>query len=131
MRWELWGPWYDKIVDRLKLDKKADKEAAKLLDSFLPEPDIKTIGKIIRGRDCIVFGAGPSLEEDLKRLKREGYLNKVLISADGATSAVMKYRDPEIIATDLDGAVDDQLEAWHRGSWLVVHGHGDNVPQIR
>ncbi|MFH1821443.1 MAG: 6-hydroxymethylpterin diphosphokinase MptE-like protein [Methanobacteriota archaeon] len=131
MRWELWEPWYEKIADRLKLDRNADEEAAKLLDGLLPKPKIKAIEKIVRGHDCIVFGAGPSLDEDLRKLKRAGHLDKVLISADGATSAVMQYRDPEIIVTDLDGAVEDQLDAWRRGSWLVVHGHGDNLGQVR
>ena len=131
MRWELWEPWYDRIADRLKLDKKADLAASKLLNSLLPAPDIQGVGKIIGGRNCIVFGAGPSLDEDLKRLEKAGRLDDVLISADGATSAVMKYRRPEVIVTDLDGVVEDQLEVWKHGSWLVVHGHGDNVAHIR
>jgi uncharacterized Rossmann fold enzyme len=58
-------------------------------------------------------------------------LDKTLIAADGATSAVLEYRDPEIIVTDLDGIVKDQLEAWQRGTWMVVHAHGDNVVQVR
>ena len=131
MRWEIWKPRYDKIAERLKLNQKADEDAAKLLDEFLPQPDIQKLTNVIRGHECVVFGAGPSLDVDLKKLERAGYLNKVLIAADGATSAVLKYRNPEIIVTDLDGSVDDQLEAWRRGSWLVVHAHGDNVAQVR
>jgi len=131
MRWELWKPWYEEIVEKLKLDKEADKSTAKVLDRYLPEPDIGAIEKIIAGRDCIVFGAGPSLAEDLRKLKQAGYLEKVLISANGATSAVIRYRNPEIVVTDLDGAIGDQLWAWRRGSWLVVHSHGDNAAQIR
>jgi len=131
MRWEIWKPRYDKIAERLKLNQKADEDAAKLLDEFLPQPDIQKLTNVIRGHECVVFGAGPSLDLDLGKLERAGYLNKVLIAADGATSAVLKYRNPEIIVTDLDGSVDDQLEAWRRGSWLVVHAHGDNVAQVR
>lgn len=131
MDWELWKPWYCKIVERLKLDKQADLEAAQLLNSLLPEPEVGVLREMIEGRECIVFGAGPSLEEDLKRLKQAGYLDKVLIAADGATSAVIRYRNPEIIVTDLDGAVGDQLRAWRKGSWLVVHGHGDNTARLR
>lgn len=130
MRWALWRPWYHKIVKKLKLNERADLEAARLLDRLLPEPNLQALAKIIRGRECIVLGAGPSLEMDLKRLKRAGYLEKVLISADGATSAVIRYRIPEIIVTDLDGAVKDQIWAWRRGSWLVVHGHGDNIARL-
>ncbi len=131
MRWEIWKPWYDRIVERLGLDRKADERAARVLDELLPEPEPGGLRELVRGRECIVFGAGPSLDADLKRLEGAGYLNKVLLAADGATSAVLKYRNPEIIVTDLDGAVDDQLKAWRGGSWLVVHAHGDNVEQVR
>jgi len=131
MRWELWRPWYEKIVARLGLDKKADEAAAKTLNDLLPKSDIRKLTSLIKGKECIVLGAGPSLDDDLRKLERAGFLNKTLISADGATSAVLKYRDPEIIVTDLDGNVADQLDAWRRGSWLVVHAHGDNIEQVR
>jgi uncharacterized Rossmann fold enzyme len=79
----------------------------------------------------VVLGAGPSLDEDLRKLERSGWLDKPLISADGATSALLRYRPPDIIVTDLDGNIDDQLDAWSNGSWLVLHAHGDNLDQIR
>jgi len=131
MRWETWAPWYEKIVKRLKLDKRHDEEAAELLNEILPDADIRELRRIVQGQECIVFGAGPSLDEDLKALDRAGYLGKVLISADGATTPILRYRDPEIIVTDLDGAVVDQIGSWRRGSWLVIHGHGDNIAKIR
>lgn len=131
MRWQLWRPHYEKIVERLKLDEGADRAAAKILNELLPEPNIEEFVRQVKGRECIVFGAGPSLDIDLKELKRADYLERVLIAADGATSAVLEHRRPEIIVTDLDGKVDDQLEAWRGGSWLVVHGHGDNMPRVQ
>ena len=131
MRWELWRPWYEEVVRRLNLNKKADEAAAKTLNDFLPKPDIIKLTNLIKGKECIVLGAGPSLDADLEKLERAGFLKKTLIAADGATSAVLKYRNPEIIVTDLDGNVDDQLKAWRQGSWLVVHAHGDNIAQVR
>jgi len=131
MRWKFWRPWYDDIAQRLRLDQGADRRAAKGLNALLPRPNIEGLNNIIWGRDCIVFGAGPSLDEDLAALEQAGYLDKVLIAADGATSAVLEYRNPDIVATDLDGAIEDQLEAWRRGAWLVVHAHGDNIAQVR
>ena len=130
MRWELWHPWYDDIVRRLGLSRRADRQAAERLNVLLPRPNIQGLKNIIRGRDCIVFGAGPSLDADLIRLERASFLNRVLIAADGATSAVIKHRNPDIIVTDLDGEVEPQLAAWHRGAWLVVHGHGDNLERV-
>jgi hypothetical protein len=64
-------------------------------------------------------------------MEKAGYLNKVLIAADGATSAVLRYRTPDIMVTDLDGNVKDQLKEWGLGSWMVVHAHGDNIAQVR
>jgi len=131
MRWELWHPWYSRIVKRLKLDKKADENAAKVLNEILPKPELAILKEFVRKRECIVFGAGPSLDADLEKLELAGYMNKVLIVADGATTAVLEYRNPEVVVTDLDGNLGDQLEAWRLGAWLVVHAHGDNVAQVR
>jgi hypothetical protein len=130
VKWELWVPWYRKIVDRLNLDEVADVMAAKVLNAILPEPKHQELSEILGGNECIVFGAGPSLEEDLTRLSLRGYLDKVLIAADGATTAVLGYKVPDIVVTDLDGNVGSQLEAWRRGAWLVFHGHGDNISRL-
>ena len=131
MRWSVWRPWYIRIVERLGLDPEADVNAAKFLDDVLPEPNITELTKLVRSKDCVVLGAGPSLDEDLEKLERRGWMNKPLISADGATSALVKYRPPDIVVTDLDGNVHDQLNAWNRESWLVLHAHGDNLDQIQ
>jgi len=131
MRWELWRPWYEKIVRKLKFDKMADEAAARTLNNLLPKPDIEKLKSLVKGKECIVFGAGLSLDEDLKKLEHRGWMNKLFISADGATSGLLKYRPPDIVVTDLDGNVDDQLGAWGRGSWLVLHAHGDNLNQIQ
>ena len=131
MRWSVWRPWYIQIVEQLGLDQEADANAAKVLDDVLPEPDIAGLRRLVGSRDCVVLGAGPSLDEDLEKLERRGWMDKSLISADGATSALLKYRPPDIVVTDLDGNVSDQLDAWNRGSWLVLHAHGDNLDHIR
>lgn len=131
MRWNLWSPRYHRIVEQLGLDREADMNAAKVLEGMLPEPDITELMRIVGARNCVVLGAGPSLDEDLEKLERGGWMDKSLISADGATSALLKYRPPDIVVTDLDGNVDDQLIAWRRGSWMVVHAHGDNLERVR
>jgi uncharacterized Rossmann fold enzyme len=38
---------------------------------------------------------------------------------------------PDLVVTDLDGDVATDLEANERGSVLVVHAHGDNIPALR
>jgi len=130
MEWEIWKPWYEKIVRELNLDVNADEKAAELLNDLIPEPNIGEMENLVRGRRCVVLGAGPSLEKDICLLKRSGLFNETLIAADGATTAVMGHRVPDIIVTDLDGKVEDQINAWKRGALLVVHAHGDNVPAL-
>ena len=54
------------------------------------------------------------------------------IAANGATSALLKNNVlPEIIVTDLDGKVSDQLLANSRGSITIIHAHGDNIDNIK
>jgi len=131
VRWRVWRPWYMRIVERLGLDPEADFGAAKVLNGILPEPDIAGLKKLIDAKDCVVLGAGPSLDEDLAKLDRKGWMDKSFISADGATSALLRYRRPDIVVTDLDGNVREQLMVWERGSWLALHAHGDNIDKIR
>ena len=55
----------------------------------------------------------------------------VLVAADGATTALIEERlSPDIIATDLDGNLDDILIANLRGANIVIHAHGDNIDKI-
>lgn len=131
MKWSKWKPKYQSIVKKLNIDENKDRKSAKILDDLLPDFDISPLNELINRSKCVVFGAGPSLEEDLRKLDEKSGLDNVIISADGATSAVKKYKRPEIIVTDLDGEVEDQLKAWREGSWLVVHAHGDNIDKVR
>ena len=81
----------------------------------------------------IVFGAGPSLKEHIKKIK-ENYdlIDYVLIAADGATTALVEEKIvPDIIATDLDGKINDILYANAHGASLVIHGHGNNMDAVR
>lgn len=130
MRWELWGVKYNGIAERLGLDREADMRAAVALESLLPEPDIVGLRKVVLGKVCVVAGAGPSIQEDLKNLEKHRMMHLTIIAADGATSAVFRHKVPEIIVTDLDGKVEDQISAWEAGAWVVVHAHGDNLQKV-
>jgi len=119
-------------VKRLGLDTEMDWKASEILSKLIVESDLSELSKTVSEKECIVFGAGPSLKEDLEKSDEKGWLRKkVLISADGATAGVMDYINPDIIATDLDGDINAQLEAWHEGAWMAVHGHGDNIDKIK
>lgn len=130
MKWCLWRPRYEDIVERLNLDPEMDRHSAEILHEIIVDCDTSELEGLFSGSECVIFGAGPSLEEDLERMTKGNWLKRMLVAADGATSAVMEYRNPDVIVTDLDGKVEDQMEAWRRGAWMVVHAHGDNIEEI-
>ena len=67
-----------------------------------------------------------------KMLKEEYDLRDyVLVTADGATTALIEERiRPDVVATDLDGNLDDIMLANLRGADVVIHAHGDNIDKI-
>ncbi len=119
----------------LNLNWDEDQKAADLLSTlmvgnFAPLDRLKAE---VVDRRVIVFGAGPSLEEDVMRLRKTSLLERFcLISADGATSALLEKGSirPNVITTDLDGRVEDQIHASKKGSITVIHAHGNNIPLL-
>jgi len=122
-------------VKSLNLNWADDQKAADLL-SALMAGNFTTMERLkaeVVDRRVIVFGAGPSLAEDVMRLHRASLLERfLLISADGATSALLEKGSirPNVIATDLDGRVEDQIHASEKGSIAVIHAHGNNIPSL-
>ena len=136
MEFELWEKYYKEILDDFGFSRENDEESARLLDEILSEEGCLTLeelGEIVGFSDkFIVFGAGPSLREHVQMLKEEYDLKDyVLVSADGATTALIEQKiAPDIVATDLDGNLDDILLANFRGANIVIHAHGDNMDKI-
>ena len=92
---------------------------------------IEELNDLIFNKEVIVFGAGPSLENSIKIYKKN-FSNKIKITADGATSALIERKiKPDIIVTDLDGNVKDQIKANSDGSFVIIHAHGDNIKKIK
>ena len=91
---------------------------------------IMMISKCYYNNEVIIFGAGPSLKKTL--IKNYKFIkNKVKITADGATSALIELNIiPDIIVTDLDGKINDQIHANSKGSIIIIHTHGDNIKKI-
>lgn len=136
MEFGLWERYYKEILDDFGFSRSDDENSAKVLDEILSEEGCLTLddlAQIVGFSDkYIVFGAGPSLKEHILQLKENYDLKDyVLISADGATTALIEERlSPDIVATDLDGNLDDILLANIRGANIVVHAHGDNLDQV-
>lgn len=136
MEFGLWEKYYAEILEDFGFSRKNDEESAKLLDEILSTEGCLTLnelGEIVGFSDkFIIFGAGPSLKEHVTFLKENYDLKDyVLVAADGATTALIEQMiAPDIVATDLDGNLDDILLANFRGANIIIHAHGDNIDKI-
>ena len=136
MEFGLWEKYYTEILDDFGFSRENDEKSARLLDEILSEEGCLTLDELGEftcfSDKFIIFGAGPSLKEHVTFLKENCNLKDyVLLAADGATTALVDEKiAPDIIATDLDGNLDDILIANFRGANIVIHAHGDNIEKI-
>ncbi len=130
MDFEVWERYYEEILLDFGFDRSEDERSASILSRLLKDMDIASedmFSQLIKGKDAAVVGGAGHLERELEDNPSWG----VLIAADGTTSVLMeKSLVPDVIVTDLDGRIQDQIEANRRGAIVAVHAHGDNIPQI-
>jgi 2-amino-4-hydroxy-6-hydroxymethyldihydropteridine diphosphokinase len=131
---ESWLKRYRRICKELGILERDDIEARNIASQIITDKK-QPLGKLeslIRNREALIFGAGPSLEEGVKKLSTEDRRQKTLIAADGATSCLLENGlYPDIVVTDLDGDIKDLLLADRFGAIMVVHAHGDNIPAVK
>ena len=130
MRWDEWEPFYRSILQDFGFSRERDEEAAVILNRLLE-------GKWLCDDSCLsarispivtVCGAAANLGRQIELYGLEG----TVLAADNATSTLMSIGVlPDIIVTDLDGNVADQLAANRGGSVAVVHAHGDNIEVLQ
>jgi len=127
MEWEKWKPLYEKILKEFGYDEIKDMEAAKIAvkvtRNLAGEKEIK---EIIMGKHVAICGAAMQ-EADIGRLA-----GKVIVAADETASFLLAHHViPHMIVSDLDGNVEDIIEANKRGALAIVHAHGDNVERLK
>ena len=130
MDFEQWEPIYEEILRDFGWQRKKDDNSAKLLSRLLQgrDSDLEVLRDKIEEKNILVCGKSSSLSSDLEKIDFKNY---VIIAADGATSTLMeKGIVPDIIVTDLDGYLPDEIEANRKGAVMVVHAHGDNIDKI-
>lgn len=128
LEFQQWEKYYSEILKDFGYSREEDERTARELDETLSGQRVKpkVLDAMIRGEVATVAGNAPSLEKELSSY--EG----VLIAADEACSVAVKADImPDIVVTDLDGKVEDQIKANVRGAIVVIHAHGDNVRAIR
>jgi len=106
-----------------------DKRATLILDRMLKGGDTTVLDRLIRDRPVIVFGCGPSLENDLNKIwEAELHKRFVLVAVDGAVKALLEYNIvPHVNVTDLDGDLNSIVKANQQGCITVVHAHSENI----
>jgi uncharacterized Rossmann fold enzyme len=134
MFYKNWEPIYRKILKDFNFEEKDDIQGAAVLNKLLDKKDlfyIEELEKLIDNNEVIVFGAGPCLEKSIKKHKQI-IEKQIKIAADGTTTALMKNHIlPDIIVSDLDGKISDQITACSKGSIIIVHAHGGNIDKIK
>jgi hypothetical protein len=129
-----WFPYYQGIRSEFGYSTQKDQQAAGILSDMIKNKalDPKVLKKKIKGKNVIVVGAGPSLEDK----KVANYLKKskkfVKIAADGAVQFLIENKiKPDIVVTDLDGNPAALQKAERSGAVMVVHAHGDNTANLK
>ncbi|MCK5108616.1 MAG: DUF115 domain-containing protein [Methanosarcinales archaeon] len=130
MEFDEWEPLYCRIIADFGFDRSGDERSAIILANLLhgragTPADLRGI---ISGKAIAVCGNAPSLASDLRSIRQD----QIIIAADGATTVLLENRIiPDVIVTDLDGTIEDIISASEKGSFVVVHAHGDNIPAVR
>lgn len=136
--WSRWSETYEWIVGVLGISPETDRRAVEVLSQLIDGNSLSPMDlrRTIAGRNVVVLGAGPSLDNGLDVLTAYRHLlrgeNNKLVVADTAVKPVLEHGlCPDVVVTDLDGDVDAIMEAASRGSIIMVHGHGDNIESLR
>ena len=134
MEFSEWEPLYTEILADFDFNRSEDVASARILADLLHGRAGALAGtpanlrSIISGRDVAVCGNAPSLASEIDSIMQD----QIIIAADGATTVLMANRIiPDVIVTDLDGTIEDIISASEKGSFVVVHAHGDNIPAVR
>jgi len=127
MDFRTWEPIYMRILADFGISREADEEAARILSSLVDSPAHPAILRdILAGEDVSICGAAETLEQEIASIAG------VVVAADEATSLLIRHDiRPDVIVTDLDGAVDDQIAASRQGTVTAIHAHGDNIETLR
>jgi uncharacterized Rossmann fold enzyme len=126
-----WFPYYQNIRAEFGYSTEKDQEAANVLSKMIKRKalDVDILKKKISGKQVMVIGAGPSLEDKIGFIKQNR--NFVKIAEDGVAQALIENKiKPDIVVTDLDGDPLYLQRAEKMGSIMVVHAHGDNIDRL-
>ena len=124
-----WEPVYGEILREFGYSRDQDEASARelaLLASSKEQCDDFCLAGLVGS--CVSVFAGPSSSG--KQYK--DLINGTVLSVGvGTGSLLAEGMVPDLVVTDLDGDVENDLVANERGAVLVVHAHGDNITALR
>jgi len=123
-------PLYEAICKEFAFSKKADVASAKLLASIIGDRGKNSLDALRPGfpKQVLLCGGGENLADELSSIVYEGFV----VAADGATTTLVESGfEVDMISTDLDGIVEDQIEQNGEGAVVFLHAHGDNQAAVR
>lgn len=127
MQFKDWDVYYRQILGDFGYSREEDERSARLLDAKLQgtRVDPEELRHLFGGKAATIAGNAPGLGEELAVVAHP------LVAADEATSVLRAQGlRPDVIVTDLDGNVEDQIAANREGTVAVIHAHGDNLAAV-
>jgi len=136
---ELSSEDYSEICSLLDIDSTQDYEVTKYLSKrvswFKSRITSKALKKRIANKIIFVFGAGPSLDESIKKFIPifQTFKEKIaIIAADGALLALQENTIPvDAVVTDLDGSLTALKKGLSMSTIVILHAHGDNLSKLK
>jgi len=126
MKFEDWEPYYISILSDFDFERFEDENAAKVLSGLTERDDVPLLDSLCRGHEVTICGNAPCLKDEL------GVISGTVIAADAAADFLYTHGiRPDVVFTDLDGATDSFYEMSKKGTLMVIHAHGDNIPLLR
>lgn len=126
VKYDEWEPIYQEICEYFSFDSAEDDRAAQILADLTTQDATDLLKNLIAGEQVTVCGNAPTLVQELDTI------TGVIIAADAASGVLIRHGiTPDVIVTDLDGIEDEAITLNKKGTILVVHAHGDNIPRIR
>jgi len=132
---------YFQIVESLGINYSKDIEARDFLtfllkdrlNAFQIEKHLNSFKQLLKNKNIIIYGCGPSLETTINSLLeavgKKIFKNCINLAADGASRFLKEKKIPiQAIFTDLDGITRNEF---YTSNLIIVHAHGDNIDKMK
>lgn len=129
MKPDAWNPIYKRICEDFGFDPEEDMRSALSLSALLAGKSRKSLEHVRKEfpSAVLVCGGSDRLSEEISSIDIRWFV----VAADSATTVLLEAGvRPDMIVTDLDGVVEDQIEVNGQGVPVFLHAHGDNQQAI-